>query len=319
MLQALSEMSSVVILCSRWKLMKEVILVRRSRGLGDVLLATGLLKRLRKENPHSHIVFYTAAHIADAVRFNLNVDEVAEDIDMVKYDRFVDLDLAYEMDPKTSIWEAYAKKMFGDTKVDPRPELFSIKADYASLKTKIEFDPDRVRVVVCHTGANWPSRVWPKHYWIEAINNLTAKGFNVAIVDRSNDFNLNGNRIHNLVNKLSIFEIRELLKRSAAFAGSDSGVLHIAQTTDIPIVGIFTVANPKLRLIDRPSRTIALVPKLACRFCLHRGKPPVVSLCCSHLKQPNVCLFDIKPRDLVNAVLDCMTPKAAQIKIRPSG
>jgi hypothetical protein len=49
-----------------------------------------------------------------------------------------------------------------------------------------------------------------------------------------------------------------------------------------------------------------------------REKKPVVNLCCGFPKQPNLCLFNIKSRDLVDAVLDCMTQKAAQIEVRPS-
>jgi ADP-heptose:LPS heptosyltransferase len=52
----------------------------------------------------------------------------------------------------------------------------------------------------------------------------------------------------------------------------DSGLLHVAQCTDTPVIGIFTCVAPQTR-ITRKEKTIAIVPEESkCAFCWHTFK-----------------------------------------------
>ena len=91
------------------------ILVRRTGALGDVVLATPIVRRLKRENPDVEIVVQTAypdvfkgnPHVADVVLPSLKVPP--EPIW-----RHVDLDLAYERRPRMHIVEAYMREAFGE-------------------------------------------------------------------------------------------------------------------------------------------------------------------------------------------------------------
>jgi len=276
------------------------ILVRRTGALGDVLLATGVIRKLKKDNPNSQIIISTVC--GDIFKNNPHVSQVVRTTEGVEADKFYDLDLVYEMNPKMPIWEAYSRAVYGEAQFDATPEMFSTESDYSTLRAKMgSIDPVRDRVVVLHMAVSWSNRTWPRHHWSEVSRRLAGAGYKVVVVGRGGDYRSDLlNNTLNLVDYLNIHEVRELCKRAVAFVGVDSGMLHVAQTTDVPIVGIFTVANPKLRVVGRSSRTIALVPRSECRFCLHEKSPPVTFVECKF--GTNHCLSEITPDDVIREV-----------------
>ena len=73
----------------------------------------------------------------------------------------------------------------------------------------------------------------------------------------------------NLLDKTTIPEMATIMAKSRAVMGMDSGPLHIAMTTNTPVICGFTSVNPDLRIPYRgQSITIPIIPDdLICRFC----------------------------------------------------
>lgn len=273
----------------------KVAVVRRLGALGDVLLSTGVVRRLKRELPDHKIVVHT--HSTEVFKGSPHA-AAAKDITGLQYDKLVDLDLAYENNPKVPVWEAYSRVAFGDAGTDPTPDLFSGDEDAHTLKAKLGGFASE-RPIVIHAAVSWANRTWARKHWMEVIRGLS--GHKVIVIGRGGDYRsdlLPG--VMNLVDFLSIHEVRELCKMAKAFVGMDSGMLHVAQTTDVPIIGLFTVADPKNRMIVRNARSLALVPKMDCRFCLHRQKPPVTFVSCEY--GTNHCLESITPAHVLAAV-----------------
>jgi heptosyltransferase-2 len=61
---------------------------------------------------------------------------------------------------------------------------------------------------------------------------------------RANDKKTEMNHIQNLSGKTSLKELCHLLKEASLFVGVDSGVMHLASSFDIPVVGIFGPTDP---------------------------------------------------------------------------
>lgn len=279
------------------------IAVRRLGAIGDVLFTTGVIRQIKIKNPKHKIIVSTA--FPDVFRGNPNVETVVRSLDGVKVEKVYDLDLVYENNPKMPIWEAYARSVFGNCDFDVRPEMFSGDGDLLSVKQKLAgaVDLNLDSVIVVHMSTSWPSRMWPQESWNEVTKALSGCGYKVVVVGSGKDFRSEMfYNVYNMHEKFNILEIRELCKRAKAFVGMDSGMLHIAQTTEIPIVGLFTVANPKYRIFNRANKTVALVPKLECRFCLHEQKPPVTFVSCKY--GSNHCLHDITPNDVIQTIKD---------------
>jgi hypothetical protein len=71
-----------------------------------------------------------------------------------------------------------------------------------------------------------------------------------------------------LMNKTSLVELASIMGQAKAVVGMDSGPIHLAFTTDVPVVCGFTTISPDLRIPYRGlARTEAVVPNIACNFC----------------------------------------------------
>jgi ADP-heptose:LPS heptosyltransferase len=78
---------------------------------------------------------------------------------------------------------------------------------------------------------------------------------------------------YDLVNQTSLLEAAALMGQAKAVIGIDNGLLHLAATTDVPIIAGFTNVRPELRTPIRRSTlgwryfAIGPSPELACRYC----------------------------------------------------
>jgi len=74
-----------------------------------------------------------------------------------------------------------------------------------------------------------------------------------------------------LVNKTTILEMASIMSRSLAVVGLDSGPIHVAGTTSVPIVCGFTNVAPEHRFPIRDKGIfIPIVPEEECRHCQSR-------------------------------------------------
>ncbi len=77
----------------------------------------------------------------------------------------------------------------------------------------------------------------------------------------------------NLVDKTTLLECAEIMSRAACVVGVDNGLLHVAGTTDVPIVGGFTFITPESKMPYRHDQLgwnfFPVVPdsSLACAGC----------------------------------------------------
>jgi heptosyltransferase-1 len=219
------------------------------------------------------------------------------------------LDLAYELRPDLHIVDAYSFKAFGNNIEDKRLEIFSCSNDKKALQTILQgsLEIEKDRYVVLHQAVSWDNRTWPKHYWDVVVKRLLQDGLKIAIIGRKKDFSYElDSRVINLHSQLSLSQIKELIAKSQLFIGPDSGMLHIAMTTITPIIGLFTIADPKLR-VTRAENVTSLVPQSLCRFCLHVAKAPVTQLGCRY--GTNHCVQEILPQQVISAYVkyvDCL-------------
>lgn len=77
----------------------------------------------------------------------------------------------------------------------------------------------------------------------------------------------------NLIDKTDLIETTKIISNSCGIIGLDNGLLHLAGTTDVPIVGAFSSVEPKYRLVYRNNMLgwnyYPIIPNasLKCRFC----------------------------------------------------
>lgn len=151
---------------------------------------------------------------------------------------------------------------------------------------------DSAELVVLHAGAGNEFRRWPDRAFTEVASALSGDRPDrvVVVVGSSADAAMvsgvvagaraaAGVQPQNLIEAAgwSLPELRALMERAAVFVGGDSGPMHIAATTDIPIVAIFGPTLPVHWAPWRPAGLpfVAVEPgPLACRPCDQRVCTP---------------------------------------------
>ncbi len=153
--------------------------------------------------------------------------------------------------------------------------------------------PARGRLVVVHVSSNSPFRRWPAESFATAIARLagaaadrrvivTAGPSEADAVDRivaSARAQLDADAAGRILRcgEFSLSELRALVENAAIYIGGDSGPLHVAATSKVPIVALY---GPTLPVRSLPWRDAALPGEavdaggLPCRPCDQRVCAP---------------------------------------------
>ena len=152
--------------------------------------------------------------------------------------------------------------------------------------------PSTDRIVVVHVSAGNPFRRWPQTSFGMLVARLAARGGLRIVVTsgpsereaarrvvddaRGQLAPADGDRVIDL-GDFALGELRGLLDRASLYIGGDSGPLHIAATSRVPIVGLY---GPTLPVRSAPWRDRSLVTEsvevtgLPCRPCDQRVCAP---------------------------------------------
>jgi lipopolysaccharide heptosyltransferase II len=152
--------------------------------------------------------------------------------------------------------------------------------------------PADAQVVLVHVSAGNPFRRWPEAAFGELVSGLASGGARRRVLvtsgpsDRAaaarvvaNARAASGAAGHQVIDAegLSLKELRAVMDRAAVYVGGDSGPLHIAATSDVPIVGLYGPTLPQRSAPWRPASipTISIdVGALPCRPCDQRVCAP---------------------------------------------
>jgi ADP-heptose:LPS heptosyltransferase len=156
-------------------------------------------------------------------------------------------------------------------------------------------------IAVVHVSASSPFRQWPLTSFAETVAALAAKaGRRVVVMSGPSDRDaadavileararLSADTQERILmcGDFSLAELRALLERSAVYIGGDSGPLHVAATTAVPIVAVFG-PTPSARSV--PWRDPACfsevveIDGLPCRPCDQRFCIPGDYRCLTHI------------------------------------
>jgi lipopolysaccharide heptosyltransferase II len=149
------------------------------------------------------------------------------------------------------------------------------------------------RIIVIHVSAGNPFRRWPQRSFAEVVAALVSRHADATVIVMSGPSERDAarrvidearaqlppesrRRVPSIAD-WSLSELRALLERAALFIGGDSGPLHIAATSAVPIVAVY---GPTLPVRSAPWRDVRLVTEsveggdLECRPCDQRACVP---------------------------------------------
>jgi ADP-heptose:LPS heptosyltransferase len=178
---------------------------------------------------------------------------------------------------------------------------------------------DKVSIVVMHVSAGNPFRRWPIPSFASVAASLVRARPTRAVVITSGPSDTDAaarvivearamlperdrSRIAACA-EFSLSELRALFERSALYVGGDSGPLHIAASSRIPIVGLYGPTLPARSAPWRPAyyRSASVeVEGLPCRPCDQRACVP----------RDYRCLTAISPQQVIDAAEGLLAEEA---------
>lgn len=168
------------------------------------------------------------------------------------FDRRVDLDWRDHPDSNVSERSLDIVRPFGINTSNYRSEIHFNGTDIASAEKFIEeFSENKKPIIGLHVGAGKPNNRWSLDKFSALINKLdenfhpgfylTGSNFdkeeiNYVVTKADINFGLFLNR--------TIPELAALISKSDLFISNDTGIMHVAGTTETPQISIFGPTNP---------------------------------------------------------------------------
>jgi ADP-heptose:LPS heptosyltransferase len=261
------------------------LVVRRTAGLGDVLMAVSALSAIKRATG-APVYLETAPDYAEIAALTGDLDGVFTDGEAARAHiatlapgtvKYLDWSAAGHGAARRHQVESFLGTL-GLTLNDADKGLRMLPA--------LDADPEGLAAlglptraagqarVLLHAGVTDPNRTWPEGFWRGLAEALIAEGRQVALIGRSDGADGRGAQVIaapgliDLTDTLSLTQTLTLMRASDLLVSGDAGPIQLAGATDIAIVGLYSVVSGASRLPFRrgsvSTRAIAVAP--ACPF-----------------------------------------------------
>jgi len=243
--------------------MKKICLnLSEANAIGDTLCSTPVLRKIY--HAYNSKVVVITKH-PDLFKHNPYVEKVYEsnsiNMDFIN-EHFITHNSFYENGQKNN-----RGVEFKHNTIDIR-QYHAIKLGFMLTKDEMELDytPDEFepiknlpeKYVLIHPVQNWPSRTWDAVNWMRLTEKLNDEGISVVSIGKDSSetgffnvkkpiFNFKIKNGLNLMNQTTISQSWHLINKSLCFITMDSGLLHLAGTTDSEIIQLGSSINPEFR------------------------------------------------------------------------
>jgi len=269
------------------------IVIRRGRGIGDVLMVVPIARMLMADDPGKqitlacdipkmdlakHLPYFT--RVVPLNRLQFHQDKVwvvdADGMNPDEHDTWINLENLAETDPDQAIHhriDLFARAAGFDIPLQPHQRALEMRL------TKDEADAGRRRLVslgwrpgekllamaVRSTSEN---RNMPSHIFREVADRAARDGWKILILDHDSMFGWEGPGVINLAGKTLGEEenrqVASLIVHATMFFGPDSGLWHMANALHVPNTVYFGAMDWRLR-VTGPTRV--LFRNVACYPC----------------------------------------------------
>ena len=185
----------------------------------------------------------------------------------------------------------------------PYPRLTVDVANRKRLCETLGLETDHPTIAFMPGAAYGPAKQWPLDHWRALADTLLAEGFRIWIFGSESERPAGeaiaeaGKGVTNLCGRTTLTDTVDLLAACRAAVSNDSGLMHVACATGIPVVGIYGSSTPAYTppLSDRAE---AVYLGLDCSPCFERTCP------LGHAR----CLTEIGPAQVHASLGSLLTP-----------
>ena len=283
--------------------MKSILVIRYS-ALGDVVLATSIIRGLRAQHPGARIEWLTNEGFAGllegvvdrVIGFSRTARSLAVADVRGRFELCIDLQnkvwsrrVAHAAAPerrffaKRDAWQAL-KSLVGRDTVLNGAHATALYAEAAGVEAAPIFLHDHqgaraaqvlapgARWVAVAPGASKENKRWPAERLAEVARRLREDGFRVALLGGPMDgelLNIVRPHVDADLSSESLPVLASALKRVAVLIGNDSGLVHVAGAMGTPAVAIFGPTS--VNRWGPQGKGVAVSLGLACAPCSNHG------------------------------------------------
>jgi ADP-heptose:LPS heptosyltransferase len=148
-------------------------------------------------------------------------------------------------------------------------------------------------LLAVHLGAGTAAKRWPKSHWKTLIDRFLKDGWRIVIVGGPEDPPLSRmltphERLVDWSGRLSVTRTTALLERADLFIGADSGPAHLAASTGVVSVILFSGTNNPLQWRPWSKNALVLRKRVSCSPCHQKTCPLAEHLCMAGLDPDRV-------------------------------
>lgn len=215
-----------------------------------------MVKRIRKEKFDACIsldrklrpaILTYLAHISERVTADKIFDSKPSHI-VHMYTDVVPMSTDYERQPQAENFQTIIREWLHLNDIHAKPVIGIPTADnHQHVDSLMKcLSSGKKHIALCVKGS-FPLKTWPKEHFVELIKKLHHRyDADFFIIGASSDkdyadevIGLCPVELHNFCGLTSLMDLAELFKRTHLFVSVDTGSLHIASTTSVPIVAMY--------------------------------------------------------------------------------
>lgn len=168
------------------------------------------------------------------------------------------------------------------------------------------------KYVVIPTNYTAPVRQFLPEYINQISDYIISKGYTPVFVGKSEthdgrnhtikgivDSEIDFTKGINLLDKTKLLETREIIKNSKCIVGLDNGLIHLAATTEVPIVVGYTSVEPNVRMPYRHDELgwncYPVVPPIECQGCQSLWNFTINHNFMECYYEDKLCIYQLKP------------------------
>jgi hypothetical protein len=236
-------------------------------GLGDLLCATPTIKKLHDAYEKK---IYVLSKMPELFKNNPYVEKSlkSSSVDMTYFnENFLMHNSFYNVGKKNERGIEFKHNMMDIRQFHAIHLGFMLGEDemecfYEPLTSLTIEVPEKY--VLIHPVSTWESRTWKAENWMQLTQSLNDLGISVVSIGKDSSetgffnvqkpvFNFEIPNGLNLMNKTSISDCWHIINKARCFVTMDSGLLHLAGTTNTPIIHLGSSINPAFRIPRRKS------------------------------------------------------------------
>ena len=240
--------------------MKEICIdLTGGRALGDTLCATPVIRKISKTyNKKVSVISYhpelfkNNPHVSISYNFSIDLlNELSETHEMLST-----FDLSYRPNGVCNKHNVMDIRQFHAINLGFMLSKDEMELEYYPSEVVLPDLPEKY--ILIHPVQNWESRTWPAKSWQILTQMLNEKGISVISIGKDSSevgstmvdkpvFNFPIKMGYNLMNQTSLEQSWHLINNASCFITMDSGLLHLAGTTDSHILQLGSSINPEFR------------------------------------------------------------------------